>query len=74
MSPALPTYQNAAALLERKNGAGLRLVGWTVARSALIAVGMFAAGVKPGKAIAGSLLASALITTAAVCMLERERH
>ncbi len=64
MSPraALPSYASAAALLERKNGAGVRLVGWTVARAALIASGMLVVGVPARKALIGSLLSSSLIS------------
>jgi len=69
MIPALPTYQSAAAVLERKNGAGLRLAGWTVARSALIAAGVMLAGVPVKKAVVGGLIASVLISTLAVALL-----
>jgi len=72
MDPVLPTYRSAAAALERRNGAGLRLVGWTAARAALIAAGMLVVGVEPGKAAAGSVVASVLISTLAVCALSRE--
>lgn len=75
MTPTLPTYQNAAALLERRNGAGWRLVGWTLARSALIATGVTIAGVEPKKALAGGLVASGLITLLAVlCLAGEEPH
>ena len=71
--PILPTYQSAAAALEKKNGAGLRLVGWTLARATLIAGGMLIVGVRLDKAVAGAVVASALVTTLAVCALAQER-
>ena len=70
MKPTLPTYTNAAALLERRNGAGLRLAGWTLARSVLIAAGVMVVGVKPQRALAGGLVASVLVTAMAVCVLK----
>lgn len=35
--PSMPTYLSAAEVLERKTGAGWRLVGWTLLRTLLIA-------------------------------------
>lgn len=61
-APALPTYQTIADVLEKKNGAGIRLAWWTIARTALIAAPMLLVGVPRGKAIKGSLLASAAIS------------
>ena len=60
--PALPTYRTVAEVLEQKNGAGLRLVGWTVARACLIVPPMIAVGVDGRRAIGGSLIASSLIS------------
>ena len=60
--PALPTYHTIADVLEKKTGSGIRLVGWTVARAALIGVPMLIVKVEPKKAIAGSLLASGFIS------------
>lgn len=37
-TPGLPTYATVADVLEQKNGSGLRLLGWTIARAVLIAV------------------------------------
>lgn len=62
LGSALPTYATAADLLERKNGSGARLVGWTIARAALISMGMLAVGVKPRHAVMGSLLSSGAIS------------
>jgi hypothetical protein len=66
MEPKLPTYRDGAALVESENGSGWRMVGWTVARSALIAVPMLAIGVRTDKAITGSLLASTAMTALAL--------
>ncbi len=63
----LPTYKTAAEVLERKNGSGWRLVGWTIARTLLIAPPMIAVGVKPSKAIWGALLASGMISALTLC-------
>lgn len=71
MAPKLPTYQNAAAMLEHRNGSGWRLAGWTMARSLLILPGMLAVGVKPKKAIAGALIASGLISLLVVCVVKK---
>lgn len=60
--PQLPTYQTIADVLERKNGSGIRLVGWTIARCFLIMPGMLAVGVSPKKAFIGSLLSSSIIS------------
>lgn len=67
---ALPTYQTVADVLEKKNGSGWRLAGWTVARTALIAIPMMVV-VEPKKAILGSALASAAIS---VLTLARIKH
>lgn len=64
LTPAsLPTYRTVAAVLERQNGAGIRLAGWTVARTLLIAPPMIAVGVPAKKAFMGAGLASILIST-----------
>lgn len=59
---ALPTYATVADTLEKKNGAGLRLVGWTVARTLMIAPPMMMVGVKPVRAFGGAAIASGLIS------------
>jgi len=33
----IPTYRTAADVLSRKTGSGIRMIGWTVARTLLIA-------------------------------------
>lgn len=61
-SASLPTYHTAADVLEKKNGSGLRLAGWTVARSFLIIPPFLAVGVEPKKAVAGGAIASVMIS------------
>jgi len=61
-TPALPSYQTAADVLEKKNGSGIRLIGWTFARTALIFPPMLVVGVNWKRALAGSLIASSLIS------------
>ncbi len=58
----IPTYRTAADVLSRKNGAGLRLLGWTVARTLLIAPPFLLWGVSPKQAWGGAVTASALIS------------
>jgi len=60
--PALPTYRTAANVLERKNGSGWRLAGWTVARTMLIGPPMMVVGIPAKQAFAGAALASGLIS------------
>jgi hypothetical protein len=64
--PKLPTYRTIADVLEKKNGSGIRLAGWTVARTFLIMPGMLAVGVSPKKAFVGSILSSSLISMLAL--------
>lgn len=66
---SLPTYQSAARFLERKNGEGLKLVGWTLARTLMIAPPMMLVGVSAKKAFGGAALASVLISMFAVLRL-----
>ena len=60
---ALPTYKTAAEVLEKKTGSGLKLAGWTVARTILIAPPVMLAGVPAKKAFLGAAFASLLIST-----------
>jgi hypothetical protein len=60
--PALPTYHTVADVLEKKNGSGWRLAGWTVARTLMIAPPMLVVGVPAKQAFAGAALASAMIS------------
>jgi len=59
---ALPTYSTAAHVLEAKNGSGLRLAGWTVLRTIMIAPPMMVVGVPTKQAFLGATLASVLIS------------
>lgn len=68
-SPSIPTYQSAARFLERKNGSGLKLLGWTALRTVMIAPPMMLVGVPAKRAFGGALLASALISVFAVLRL-----
>lgn len=60
--PALPTYKTTAAVLERKKGSGLALIGWTVARTLLIAPPMMLFGIPAWQAFAGAAASSVLIS------------
>lgn len=68
---ALPTYATVADLLEKKNGSGLRLAGWTVARMLMIAPPLLVVGVPAKQAFAGAALSSILIS---LFTLERIKH
>lgn len=59
---ALPTYKTAANVLEKDKGSGLRLAGWTVARTILIAPPFMLVGVPAKQAFAGAAIASGLIS------------
>lgn len=71
--PALTTYQSAAEFLEEKNGAGWRLVGWTVLRAGVIAVPFLLLRVEPKRALIGSALASAAITGYVIARIARAK-
>lgn len=58
----LPTYRTAARALEGDRGSGLRLAGWTVLRTILIAPPMMIVGMPAKQAFIGAGLASALIS------------
>ena len=51
--PQLPTYRSVAAFLEKKTGSGIKLFGWTVARTILIAPPMWAVGKMMGEKVGG---------------------
>jgi hypothetical protein len=69
--PAIPSYDAAADFLAKKNGSGLRLLGWTIARALLIAPPFMIIGVPPKKAVAGSLLASSAISIFVLMRIKR---
>lgn len=58
----LPTYRTAARVLEGDKGSGVRLIGWTVARTLLIAPPMMVVGIPTKQAFAGAAIASGLIS------------
>jgi hypothetical protein len=58
----LPTYATVADVLEKKNGSGLRLAGWTIARMIMIAPPMMLVGVPAAIAFKGAALSSGLIS------------
>ena len=60
--PALPTYRTAASVLEGDKGSGVRLLGWTVARTLLIAPPFMIVGVPMRQAFLGAAFASGLIS------------
>jgi hypothetical protein len=62
VSAPVPTYHSAANVLARKNGSGVKLLGWTVARTLLIAPPMMVVGVPSRQAWLGAGLASGLIS------------
>lgn len=65
-SSPIPTYRTAADVLSRKTGSGARMVGWTVARTLLIAPPMMIVGVPAKQAWFGASLASSLISVFAL--------
>lgn len=58
----LPTYATVADVLEKKNGSGLRLAGWTIARMIMIAPPMMLVGVPAAVAFKGAAISSGLIS------------
>lgn len=59
---ALPTYKTAATVLEGDKGSGIRLAGWTVARTLLIAPAMQIVGVPAKQAWLGATIASGVMS------------
>lgn len=68
--PALPTYATVADVLEKKNGSGLRLLAWTIARIAMIAPPMMIVGVPTALALRGAALSSGLISLFTMIRIE----
>ena len=67
--PSMPTYLSAAETLERKTGSGLKLLGWTVLRTLLIAPPMQIVGVPAKQAWWGAALSSGLISALAMARI-----
>lgn len=59
---SLPTYRTAARVLEGDKGSGIRLLGWTIARTLLIAPPFMIVGVDTKQAFMGAAFASSLIS------------
>jgi hypothetical protein len=70
----LPTYRTAARVLEGEKGSGLKMAGWTVARTFMIAPPMMIVGVPTKQAFFGAAFASALISTFALLRLFDARN
>lgn len=70
--PSLPTYKAAAEFLEKKNGSGIRLLGWTFVRMLLIGPPMLLVGIPFRKALLASLLSSGLISGITVLRVKNE--
>ena len=58
----MPTYRTAARVLEADKGAGLRLAGWTLARTIMIAPPFMLFGVPAKQAFLGAAVASSLMS------------
>lgn len=69
--PSLPTYSTVADVLEKKNGSGTRLIGWTLLRILMIAPPMVFVGVAPALAFKGAALSSALISLFTLIRIQR---
>lgn len=59
---ATPSYKTAADVLEKDKGSGLRLAGWTIARTILIAPPFMLIGIPAKQAFIGAGLASGLMS------------
>lgn len=59
---SIPTYATAADVLSRKTGSGIKLAGWTLARTLLIAPPMMLWGVDARRAWLGAATASVMIS------------
>ncbi len=70
-APALPTYQAVATFLEKKNGSGIKLLGWTILRTLLIAPPFKLVGVPWKQAVKGALLASGIISAFTLIRIRR---
>lgn len=70
----IPTYATAADVLSRKTGSGAKMVGWTLARTLLIAPPMMLWGVPAKQAWLGATTASVLISTFAILRIFNARE
>lgn len=62
----IPTYATSADVLSKKTGSGIKLLGWTLARTLLIAPPIMLVGVPSKQAWFGAALSSALISVFAM--------
>lgn len=72
--PHVPTYRAAASFLEKEKGSGIALIGWTVARTIMIAPPMMLVGVPIKQAFLGAGIASGLISIFAALRIFDARH
>jgi hypothetical protein len=70
----LPTYRTAARVLEGEKGSGTKLLGWTVARTFMIAPPMMIVGVDAKRAFMGAAFASSLISVFTLLRLFNAKH
>ena len=70
----LPTYRTAARVLEGEKGSGTKLLGWTVARTFMIAPPFLVVGVPLKQAFAGAVFASCLISVFTLARLHNARN
>ncbi len=72
----IPTYATAADVLSKKTGSGLKMVGWTVARTLLIAppILLFTPREVHSKVWWGSIASSLLISTFAIMRIFNARE
>jgi hypothetical protein len=71
---SLPTYKTAANVLEKKKGSGVALLGWTVARTLMIAPPFMLFGIPAWQAFAGAATASVLISLFTVLRIFNAAH
>jgi hypothetical protein len=71
---ALPSYRTAARALEGDKGSGVRLFGWTVARTLLIAPPMLVVGVPQRQAWLGAAIASGLMSVFVMLRIFDAKH
>lgn len=72
--PHVPTYRAAASFLEKEKGSGVALIGWTIARTIMIAPPMMLVGVPIKQAFLGAGLSSILISIFAALRIFDARH
>lgn len=71
---AIPSYRTAASVLEKDKGAGIRLAGWTVARTIMIGPPMMLVGVPAKQAFIGAAIASSLMSVFVLLRIFDAKH